>query len=184
MEGRRGFCRGENVQGRPIMVPAANPPRATDQTSSCSRRFIDVRDTKQYAVGAAAMGKALKLADHSIKPPSPKSNSSMERGGEGSIVRRKQRTGETNDGSAAGEDAKGADVPPGHGIADGGNEETAAKGDNGRLGGLADDIVGLIGLVDLLKVSHGAQAVVALHDAGHSRDWGFAIGRGYLRVMG
>lgn len=45
-------------------------------------------------------------------------------------------TSKSNEGPATGEDAKSADVALRHGVLDGGQEETRAETDHGRLGRL------------------------------------------------
>jgi hypothetical protein len=100
---RRGWISGDNLQGRPRMLPAAKPPRATDQASSFSRRLNAVRDTKQYAVGAAAIKKKALKSAHVPIP---------------TTVEAGPRTSETDDGRAPREDAKGADVGAHHGVPD------------------------------------------------------------------
>lgn len=73
---------------------------------------------------------------------------------------------DSNDGGAAGKDCKGANVAPGHGVADRGEEEAASEADRGGLGRLVEDVVGRVGPVSLRGkgvarlgvVVHGGQA--------------------------
>lgn len=78
------------------------------------------------------------------------------------LVHNIYRTSNTDNMSTSGEDAQDADIVLGHGILDGGEEETAESTDHTSLCGVIEDIVRLEKVVGLL-VSLPIRARRVLH---------------------
>jgi hypothetical protein len=129
------------VQGKPTMLPHANPPRAAAQKSSFSRRFIIDRDTKTYATGAAAIqrkitGQLYILIGQMVCFQWPSQAT---------------RTGDAHYRSAPGERGHGTNAALRKSILQGGNGEATSESSNTRPHRLGNGIVRLVGLVGALQ---------------------------------